>query len=242
MIQRTEISSTHKQHALLSSTSPWLFAPLSNKQPRNLYQRVLKQQNEAIFLHLIMCVAGHQDYKDYLVKAWCRWLDGVGTTTKKFGNAEASERYLVYLGSSVFAALKFFFFFLEYWPAICVHVQYRMIVFFPLSLSLFFVKSLPKKHSLHLCSVVSLHISTWVNPNNQVGEMCERVTQWTRKNIWKTERYRHIKPVCWSIINGCEWKEGKNLQRTSEGWRGWEKIGIDCRVRINWTPPFLVFI
>lgn len=111
MIQRTEISSTHKQHALLSSTSPWLFAPLSNKQPRNLYQRVLKQQNEAIFLHLIMCVAGHQDYKDYLVKAWCRWLDGVGTTTKKFGNAEASERYLVYLGSSVFAALKFFFFF-----------------------------------------------------------------------------------------------------------------------------------
>lgn len=141
MIQRTEISSTHKQHALLSSTSPWLFAPLSSKQPGNLYQRVLKQQNEAIFLHLIMLVAGHQDYKDYLVKAWCGWLDGVGTTTQKFGNAEASERYLVYLGSSVFAALKFFFFFfLEYWPAICVHVQYRMIVFFflPLSLSLFF--------------------------------------------------------------------------------------------------------
>lgn len=152
MIQRTEISSTHKQHALLSSTSPWLFAPLSNKQPRNLHQRVLKQQNEAIFLHLIMLVAGHQDYKDYLVKAWCRWLDGVGTTTQKFGNAEASERYLVYLGSSVFAVLKSFFFF--FWntdpPSVCMYST-GWLFFFSLSpsLSLFFVKSLPKKHSLH---------------------------------------------------------------------------------------------
>lgn len=137
MIQRTEISSTHKQHALLSSTSPWLFAPLSSKQPGNLYQRVLKQQNEAIFLHLIMLVAGHQDYKDYLVKAWCGWLDGVGTTTQKFGNAEASERYLVYLGSSVFAALKFFFFF--FWntdpPSVFMYST-GWLFFFPPSLSL----------------------------------------------------------------------------------------------------------
>lgn len=151
MIQRTEISSTHKQHALLSSTSPWLFAPLSNKQPRNLYQRVLKQQNEAIFLHLIMCVAGHQDYKDYLVKAWCRWLDGVGTTTKKFGNAEASERYLVYLGSSVFAALKFFFFF---WntdpPSVCMYSTGWL--FFFLSLSPSFLSNLFQRNTHYICA------------------------------------------------------------------------------------------
>lgn len=47
---------------------------------------------------------------------------------QKSGIAEASEKglYLVYLGSSAFSALKKY---LECWPAICVHVQYEMIVF-----------------------------------------------------------------------------------------------------------------
>lgn len=53
---------------------------------------------------------------------WC------GNNNQKCGIAEASEKglYLVYLGSSAFTALKNY---LECWPAICVHVQYKMIVF-----------------------------------------------------------------------------------------------------------------
>lgn len=41
-----------------------------------------------------------------------------------------SERYLVYLDSSLFALLTFFFYFyfLEDWPTICVYVQYKIIV------------------------------------------------------------------------------------------------------------------
>lgn len=57
---------------------------------------------------------------------WC------GNNNQKCGIAEASEKglYLVYLGSSAFTALKKY---LECWPAICVHVQYEMIVFFGIS-------------------------------------------------------------------------------------------------------------
>lgn len=56
-----------------------------------------------------------------------------GNTNNQWSIAEASERclYLVFLGiSALFHLFFLFYFFLEIWPTICVHVQYKMIVFF----------------------------------------------------------------------------------------------------------------
>lgn len=146
-----------------------------------------------------------------LVKMVAWWGD---TSNQHCSIAEVSERCLclIYLGSSVITALNFFFFGIMTYHLWAFTVQ--NYCFF----SSFFVTSLfQRSNSLHECSMVPLHVFTWVNPNNQVGEMCESVTESVKKHL-KTECCGHIMPVCWSVINGVMWGEGDERQRTSEGW------------------------
>lgn len=155
------------------------------------------------------------------VAAWC------GNKNQKCGNAEASEKglYLVYLGSRAFTALKNY---LEYWPAICVRVQYKMIVFLVC----------PFQRSIYY-SMALLHVFNWEKNNyNQVGEMCKTTTESVQKYV-RSDCYGHVVSICWAIINGWTWTEGDRLQKTNEGWWSQKKLGLiaGCGLTEHLSPP-----
>lgn len=84
---------------------------------------------------------GHSDYQDYPAKAWCRWLDGVGTTTSRNLALRRLQRDILSIWAAVsLLRLKFFLFGILTRHLCACTVQDDCF---------FFVTSLPKKHSLH---------------------------------------------------------------------------------------------
>lgn len=85
--------------------------------------------------------------------------------------------------------------------------------------------------------MVSLHIHTWVNPNNGLGENVKEFLN-QLENILKFKCAGHIKSICWSMNNCCKWKESDKLEGTSEGWSG-RKLGLIAGGRLteHLSPP-----
>lgn len=163
----------------------------------------------------------------------------------EFWHCGASERSPVYLDSSAFALLTIFFFiyiFLFFGRptrhlCVCTVQDYCACVFYFIFSPSICFQSLPKeKQPLSSCSMVSLHIHTWVNPNNGLmggwGGGCKRVPKSTRKHF-KIKCSGHIMSICWSINNCCKWKESDNLERTSEGWWSGRKLGLIAEGRLT---------